>query len=121
MADSLRARGFAEAFGGSVPVGRAHLDEAMEIYHEIDDERGHAWAHQSLAWVAFQSGDFDEAETQLPEAEQRFEAFGDHSGVSWAAGLRAWVSYFLRRFDEAQELAMAVEARPAGGASRGRR
>ena len=24
----------------------------------IDDERGHAWTHQNLAWVAFQAGDF---------------------------------------------------------------
>ena len=86
-----------------------YLDEAMEIYHEIDDERGHAWTHQNLAWVAFQGGDFDEAEVQLAEAQQRFEELGDHNGVSWAAGLQAWVSYFQRRFDEAEELALAVE------------
>ena len=110
LADSLRARGFAEAFGGSLPVGRAHLDEAMEIYHDIDDERGHAWAHQNLAWVAFQGGDFNEAEVQLAEAQQRFQELGDHTGVSWAAGLQAWVSYFQRRFDEAEELALAVES-----------
>ena len=49
--------------------GRAFLDGAMEIYHEIDDERGHAWTHQNLAWVAFQSGDFADAEEQLIEAK----------------------------------------------------
>jgi tetratricopeptide (TPR) repeat protein len=80
------------------------------IYHEIDDERGHAWTHQSLAWVAFQSGDFEDAETQLLEAEERFDAIGDRSGVSWAQGLRAYVSYFLRRFDDAETLALAVES-----------
>ena len=74
LADGLRARGFAEVFGGSLTDARRFLDEAMEIYHEIADERGHAWTHQSLAWVAFQSGDFADAETQLLEAEERFEA-----------------------------------------------
>ena len=116
------SRGFAEAFGGSLPVGRAHLDEAMEIYHEIDDERGHAWTHQNLAWVAFQGGDFDEAEVQLAEAQERFQELGDHTGVSWAAGLQAWVSYFQRRFDEAEELALGRRvAMPVAGATRGRR
>ena len=27
------------------------------IYHRIDDERGHAWTHQNLAWVSFSGGD----------------------------------------------------------------
>ena len=42
LADTLRAREFAEVFGGSLDDARAYLDGAMEIYHEIDDERGHA-------------------------------------------------------------------------------
>ena len=33
-----------------------------QIYHDIDDARGHAWTHQRLAWVAFQAGDFADAE-----------------------------------------------------------
>ena len=69
LADTLRARGFAEVFGGSLDDARAYLDGAMEIYHEIDDERGHAWTHQNLAWVAFQSGDFADAEQQLDRGQ----------------------------------------------------
>ena len=66
LAGALRSRGFAEVFGGSLDDARWLLDEAMDIYHHIDDERGHAWTHQNLAWVAFQSGDFDDAEIQSP-------------------------------------------------------
>ena len=109
LADALRARGFAEVFGGSLEDARTFLGEAMEIYHQIDDERGHAWTHQNLAWVAFQAGDFDDAEVQLIEAKERFEELGDSNGVSWADGLRAYVLYFQRRFDEAEQLAVAVE------------
>ena len=109
LADTLRARGFAEVFGGSLGDARAYLDGAMEIYHEIGDEQGHAWTHQNLAWVAFQSGDFADAERQLVEANQRFAELGDANGVSWAQGLQAWVMYFQRRFDEAEALAASVE------------
>ncbi|MBA3604487.1 MAG: AAA family ATPase [Acidimicrobiia bacterium] len=116
LADALRARGFAEVFGGSLADARRFLDEAMDIFHRIDDERGHAWTHHNLAWVAFQSGDFEAAERELTEACERFEALGDQVGVNWAQGLRAYVLYFQRHFDEAEELASAItgEARRWG-------
>ncbi len=60
--------------------------------------------------MAFQVGDFADAEMQLSEARERFLELGDHAGVSWAEGLQAWVSYFQRRFEEAEELATAVES-----------
>ena len=62
-------RGFAEVFGGSLDDARWLLGEAMEIYHRIDDERGHAWTHQNLAWVSFSGGAFDEAEVQLERGQ----------------------------------------------------
>ena len=68
LANALRARGFAEAFGGSLAAPAPTSTRRWTIYHDIDDERGHAWTHQNLAWVAFQGGDFDEAEVQLAEA-----------------------------------------------------
>ena len=91
LANALRARGFAEVFGGSLDDARWLLGEAMDLYHGLDEERGHAWTHQNLAWVAFQSGDFADAERQLAEARVRFEGLGDANGVIWADGLRAWV------------------------------
>ena len=100
LANALRARGFAEVFGGSLDDARWLLDEAMDIYHRIDDERGHAWTHQNLAWVAFQAGDFADAEVQLAEAKERFEALGDANGVIWADGsdgLRPLLPAPLRR------------------------
>ena len=46
LANALRSRGFAEVWGGSLDDARWLLNEAMDIYHRIDDERGHAWTHQ---------------------------------------------------------------------------
>jgi len=108
LADALRARGFCEVFGGSLAEARRYLDQAMEIFHTIDNERGHAWTHHNLAWVAFQTGDFEHAEQELIEACARFDALGDQVGVNWAEGLRAFVLYFQRRFDEAEELATSI-------------
>jgi tetratricopeptide (TPR) repeat protein len=102
-------RGFAEVFGGSLDDARWLLGEAMDLYHRIDDERGHAWTHQNLAWVSFSGGAFDEAEGELEEAKARFGDLGDANGVLWADGLLAWVFYFQRRFDEAEALATSVE------------
>ena len=89
----------------------------------IDDERGHAWTHQNLAWVAFQAGDFADAEVQLAEAKERFEALGDANGVSWAdgsAGLRPVLPAPLRGGRGSWRV--AVEARgPALGRQLGRR
>ena len=109
LAGALRARGFAEVFGGSLDDARWLIGEAMELYHHIDDERGHAWAHQNLAWVSFSGGSFVEAEGELEEARKRFAELGDANGVLWADGLLAWVFYFQRRFDEAEALATYVE------------
>ena len=96
-------------FGGSLEDARWLLSEAMEIYQRIDDERGHAWTHQNLAWASFSGGSFVEAEVELHEARRRFRDLGDANGVLWADGLLAWVFYFQRRFDEAEALATSVE------------
>jgi class 3 adenylate cyclase/tetratricopeptide (TPR) repeat protein len=108
LANALRARGFAEVFGGSIPAAQAHLGEAMSLFERLGDERGQAWVGHNMAWAAFQSGDFADAETLLGESRRRFDKLGDRVGGHWAEGLLAYVTYFQRRFDEAEALASAV-------------
>ena len=91
LANALRTRGFAEVFGGS-PTMRGRSSARRWSSSTPSTTSGARLTHQNLAWVAFQSGDFDDAEVQLIEARERFEGLGDRTGMSWANGLQAWVS-----------------------------
>ncbi len=108
LASSLRERGLAEVFGGSLSDAEWLLGEAEELTERMHDLRGRAWVRQHQAWVAFLSGDAALAETRLLTAAQEFDLLGDRFGRGWAAGLLAYVRFYQRRFDEAEALAIEV-------------
>ena len=108
LASSLRERGLAEVFGGSLSDAEWLLGEAEELTERMHDHRGRAWVRQHQAWVAFLSGDAALAETRLLTAAQEFDLLGDRFGRGWAAGLLAYVRFYQRRFEEAEALAVEV-------------
>ena len=108
LASSLRERGLAEVFGGSLHDAEWLLGEAEGLTERLGDMRGRAWVRQHQAWVAFLSGDTELAETRLLTAAQEFDLLGDRFGRGWANGLLAYVRYFQRRFEEAERLAQHV-------------
>ncbi|HSP30153.1 MAG TPA: AAA family ATPase, partial [Ilumatobacteraceae bacterium] len=108
LASSLRERGLAEVFGGSLGDAEWLLGEAEALTERMHDVRGRAWVRQHQAWVAFLSGDADLAETRLLTAAQEFDLLGDRFGRGWAAGLLAYVRFYQRRFEEAEALAVEV-------------
>jgi tetratricopeptide (TPR) repeat protein len=108
LASSLRERGLAEVFGGSLRDAEWLLGEAEALTERMHDVRGRAWVRQHQAWVAFLSGDAALAETRLLTAAQEFDLLGDRFGRGWAAGLLAYVRFYQRRFQEAEALAVEV-------------
>lgn len=108
LASSLRERGLAEVFGGSLSDAEWLLGEAEALTERMHDVRGRAWVRQHQAWVAFLSGDAELAETRLLTAAQEFDLLGDRFGRGWAAGLLAYVRFYQRRFEEAEALAVEV-------------
>ena len=109
LAEALRARGFAEVFGGSLADAERFLHESEELYATtVDDPRGAAWVQQNLAWVSFLGGDHELSERRLRGAIDAFAELSDRGGESWAKGLLAYVYHFNRRDDDA--LALAAEA-----------
>jgi class 3 adenylate cyclase/tetratricopeptide (TPR) repeat protein len=108
LASSLRERGLAEVFGGSLDDAEWLLGEAEALTERMDDLRGRAWVRQHQAWVAFLSGDAELAEMRLLTAAQEFDLLGDRFGRGWAAGLLAYVRFYQRRFEEAEALAVEV-------------
>ncbi len=110
IAASLRERGFAEIFGGSLADADWLLGEAEALTERLGDRRGHAWVLQHQAWVAFFSGDVELADARLHAAFDEFAALGDRDGGNWASGVLAYLRFYGRRFDEAEELARTVRA-----------
>ena len=110
LAASLRERGFAEVFGGSLDDADWLLGEAEGLCERLDDRRGRAWVRQHQAWVAFLSGDVELAEKRLLLASSEFSELGDRSGSNWATGLLAFVRFYAFRFDEAEALAVGVRS-----------
>ena len=108
LASSLRERGLAEVFGGSLGDAEWLLGEAEALTERLHDLRGRAWVRQHQAWVAFLSGDAALAEARLLTAAQEFDLLGDRFGRGWAAGLLAYVRFYQRRFEEAEALAIEV-------------
>jgi len=108
LASSLRERGLAEVFGGSLSDAEWLLGEAEGLTERLKDARGRAWVRQHQAWVAFLSGDAELAETRLLTAAQEFDLLGDRFGRGWAMGLLAYVRFYQRRFEEAEALAVEV-------------
>jgi len=110
LAASLRERGFAEVFGGSLADADWLLGEAEALSEQRNDRSGRAWVRQHQAWVAFLSGDLELAERRLLLASGEFAELGDRSGSNWATGLLAYVRFMTLRFQEAETLAQAVRA-----------
>ncbi len=108
LAASLRERGFAEVFGGSLEDAEWLLGEAEGLCERLGDRRGQAWVRQHQAWVAFLSGDTVLAEQRLLMSAQDFDLLGDRAGRGWASGLLAYVRFYQGRFDEAEALANTV-------------
>jgi len=108
LASSLRERGLAEVFGGSLSDAEWLLGEAEALTERLGDARGRAWVRQHQAWVAFLSGDAELAESRLLTAAQEFDLLGDRFGRGWATGLLAYVRFYQRRFEEAEALAVEV-------------
>jgi class 3 adenylate cyclase/tetratricopeptide (TPR) repeat protein len=108
LASSLRERGIAEVFGGSLGDAEWLLGEAEALTERMHDLRGRAWVRQHQAWVAFLSGDAELAESRLLTAAQEFDLLGDRFGHGWATGLLAYVRFYQRRFEEAEALAVEV-------------
>jgi len=110
VASSLRERGFAEVFGGSLSDAEWLLGEAEALTERLGNRRGRAWVRQHQAWVAFLSGDTELAESRLLAAAQEFDLLGDQAGRGWASGLLAYVRFYQRRFEESEALAIQVRA-----------
>ena len=65
-------------------IARDHYDQALSIFHEIDDQRGAASTLNNLGMTADTQGDYDNAQQYYAEALAIFEQIGYRHGIATA-------------------------------------
>ena len=84
-AKALGAAGYLAWFAqGDLDAARSQLEESVEIYRELQDKRGLAYALQYLPVVMAYQGDFEPALTLGEESVRLFREVGDRWGLGMA-------------------------------------
>ena len=105
---ALRLLGLTEMYRSDEELSRRALDASRRVAAEAGDQRSQAWALQSMAWLAFNTGRVSEARELIGMAVETFTALNDLGGLAWAQGVQAWVAFHSGRFDASRELVDAV-------------
>jgi len=95
---------------------RSYADEALALYHAMDDEWGIARATFFQGFVAVESGNFEEARRPLEEALERFSGLGAEHDVQIVLFNLSWAYQELGDLERAREVAveMLSHARKTG-------
>lgn len=79
---------------GRVGEARTLVEEAIEIFTEVEDNGALVWARGVLAWVAFHTGHWDEAralvDTILPETRRRGDPWAEAITLNLDSSLLLW-------------------------------
>ena len=91
----LKARALLDLGGcaewsGDVDRGRAACESALELFRQIEDERGIAEARFRLGVVAARNGEVELARGLWQESLEEWERLGDDAGVTQALGNLGW-------------------------------
>ena len=91
----LKARALLDLGGcaewsGDLDRGRAGYESALELFRQIDDERGIAEARFRLGVVAAREGEVELARELWQESLEEWERLGDDAGVTQALGNLGW-------------------------------
>ncbi|MCP3989416.1 MAG: AAA family ATPase [Actinomycetia bacterium] len=114
---------------GRVSEARDLVNEAIEIFTEVEDNGALVWAKGVLAWVAFHTGHWDESRTLidavLPETRRRGDPWAEAIILNLDASLQLWSGHAERAKELARqarvvaeginEVTLAVMARAAEG------
>jgi predicted ATPase len=85
-------------------AARAFLQESLEIWRKLGDERGTAIVLNNLAWIACHRGELAAAQTLSQEALALHRQTGDLRGEAVALNNLSWVAFFRSDFAQALSL-----------------
>ncbi|MFT7600726.1 MAG: class 3 adenylate cyclase/tetratricopeptide (TPR) repeat protein [Acidimicrobiales bacterium] len=122
---------------GRVNEASAFVEQAEEIFSDLDDRGGLAWTRGVAAWVAFHAGDWDRARALvaevLPETRRRGDPWAEAIMLGLESSMALWSGDAALALELAQQtqtiaeraddLSLAVQARALEGRaliSRGR-
>ena len=89
---------------GDIPVGGRWAREALELYKELGDAWGAAFARLMVAYATGQEGDWPKAQGLFGESVRQFRELGDEHYALRAARAYAWAHYEAGDLDRARAL-----------------
>jgi len=84
--DTCFCLGFLNWRRGLYQKAKGFFTSALELSHQMNDERKATYCLNDLGFVETSLGNYDQAQTVLKEALSIFERLGDKKGQSWALG-----------------------------------
>ena len=105
---ALRLLGLTDMHRDDPESARSSLELARRVAAAAGERREEAWALQSLAWFAYQSGRIDEAAMFVEAAIEIFSDLEDRSGLGWTNGLGAWVAFHRGQWTLAETMVAGV-------------
>jgi class 3 adenylate cyclase/tetratricopeptide (TPR) repeat protein len=98
---------------GRVIEASSLVDEAIDIFTELNDQGGLVWSQGVLAWVAFHTGDWDEArlliDMVLPETRRRGDPWGEAITLNLDASLQLWSGHAQKAHELARQARSVAE------------
>jgi predicted ATPase/DNA-binding CsgD family transcriptional regulator len=102
IASSLQGRGMVAWVKNDFAEGRAHVEQALELWNQLDEHEGLAWSLSTLALILAKQREYARASASAEESLRLFRAYGDSFGLAYGL-LRAAEVAFLQDHAAASE------------------
>jgi predicted ATPase/DNA-binding XRE family transcriptional regulator len=101
---ALIGLGVMHFFQGDYEAAAATWEDALQIFHEVQDTRGTAYAHGNLGLVADVTGDYPRALAEYDAALELFRELNDRTYISFMTHNSGLISYFQGDYERARAL-----------------
>lgn len=102
-ADCLNTLGRMESVRRDLRMSQSHIEQAVAIYRQLDDQWGINRGVNSLAIAAAQQGRWDEAAHRFEQALEGFRQIGERRGEGMALSNLGNICYYLNDYGRARD------------------
>jgi predicted ATPase/DNA-binding CsgD family transcriptional regulator len=108
LARALMAAGVFAHFQADTPRGNDHLEEALNLWRDLQDTWGTGFTLFVLGVIAEDLGNYEHAQELLEEAVALLESIGDHGSVGSARYHLAVVAFGMGKLEQSQQILQSL-------------